>query len=328
MTVTTPPGSVGFLVVGSPRSGTTLVQRLACEIPGVGMPPETHFFSDFAAGLVTDHRFPLKGRELTDAVRNFAEAESSSGLDVDVDAVLVDMAGICLRPFDLFEALVRHLTGPAEIRGEKTPNHLVWWRPISVAAPWMRFVAVVRDPRAVVASNLEMPWRTDPTLPPWGDHMHLAFAELWRFFQNQVLAMGRALGPERCLVVRYEDVVKDPAATRVRLARFLDRPTDGSAQTAPAGIVLPWESWKAQALDPVADDRVTVWREQLDRRRATDIAAICRKPMVSFDYTVDVPPWWAEAATGARLGPVPWLRLARYARARRLRLRAIERYRL
>jgi hypothetical protein len=328
MTVATPPGSVGFLVVGSPRSGTTLVQRLACEIPGVAMPPETHFFSDFAGGLVTNHRFPLRGRELADAVRSFAEAEPSSGLDIDVDAVVSDLGGTCLRPFDLFEALVRHLAGPAEIWGEKTPNHLVWWRPINAAAPWMRFVAVVRDPRAVVASNLDMPWRTDPTLPTWGDQMHLAFAELWRFFQIQTLAMAEALGPTRCLVVRYEDVVKDPDATRGRLAHFLGRPLDGSAQTAPAGIVLPWESWKAQALDPVADDRVAMWREQLDRRRATEIALVCHTPMAAFDYNDDVPTRWEGVATGARRGPLPWLRLARYARARRVRLGAIERYRL
>lgn len=38
-----------FLIVGTPRSGTTLVQRLASELPGVAIPPETHFFSLFVA---------------------------------------------------------------------------------------------------------------------------------------------------------------------------------------------------------------------------------------------------------------------------------------
>ena len=48
---------VSFLMVGTPRSGTTLLQRLACELPGVGMPPETHFF-DYVV-----HHWESVGRE-------------------------------------------------------------------------------------------------------------------------------------------------------------------------------------------------------------------------------------------------------------------------
>ncbi|HEY7946458.1 MAG TPA: sulfotransferase, partial [Acidimicrobiales bacterium] len=247
---------------------------------------------------------------------------------VDVDAVVADLGGVCQRPFDLFQALVRQLAGPAEMWGEKTPNHLVWWRPISEAAPWMRFVAVVRDPRAVVASNLEMPWRTDRTLPAWGDDLHLAFAELWSFFQGQVLRLSHELGPERSLVLRYEDVVKDSDATRRRLAQFLGRPADVAPQAAPSDIVLPWEAWKARALEPVAGDRVDSWHDQLDSRRAGEIALVCRTAMRRFDYAVDLPRGPAVAVRWVRLGPLRVLRLARYARARRLHLRTVEGLRL
>ncbi|MGH9018593.1 MAG: sulfotransferase, partial [Acidimicrobiales bacterium] len=126
MTATAPAGAVQFLVVGSPRSGTTLVQRLACEIPGVAMPPETHFFTRFAPHLVDHYRFPLRGPALVAAVADFA-ALHTEGLAVDVDAVVDDMQGTCTRPLQLFDALVRHLAGPAQVWGEKTPGHLVWW---------------------------------------------------------------------------------------------------------------------------------------------------------------------------------------------------------
>ncbi len=327
MRAVTPPGAVGFLVVGSPRSGTTVVQRLACEIPGVGMPPETHFFTRFATHLLTRYPFPLAPPELTEALHDFAGASHSDGLAIDVDAVVTDMGGTCRRPMDMFNALVHHLAGPADLWGEKTPNHLIWWKPISEAAPWMRFVAVVRDPRAVVASNLEMPWRTDRTLPPWGERMHLAFAELWSFFQGQVLRMARTLGPERSLVLRYEDVVADPDATRARLASFLGRPEGGDLQSVPSGIVLPWESWKTQALGPVGDDRVAAWQNQLDRGRASDIAVVCGPAMRRFAYD-GAPSWPATAVGWARIGPLPAARLARYARGRRLHLRTIETYSL
>ena len=67
-----PTDRVGFLVVGSPRSGTTLLQRLSCEIEGVRMPPETHFFSDFVWGLVHRAKFPLPMPDLRKEIERFA----------------------------------------------------------------------------------------------------------------------------------------------------------------------------------------------------------------------------------------------------------------
>jgi hypothetical protein len=289
------------------------------------MPPETHFFTRFVTGLLSRRRFPLDEAALAEEIRLFAAGDHAHGLDVDVDAVAADMGGTCARPFDLFDALVRHLAGPAEVFGEKTPNHLVWWEPINRAAPRVGFVAVVRDPRAVVASNLDMPWRDDPTLPRWGDQTHLALAALWSFLQAQVVRMERKLGRDRCLVLRYEDVVADPDAARARVAGFLGRSPDGATQPAPPGIVLPWETWKTDALDPVSDDRVSNWRQALDDRQAAEIAVLCRAGMRHFGYTEDRPSPAAVVATWGRLGPGAGLRIARYRRGRRVNLRAIER---
>jgi hypothetical protein len=267
----------------------------------------------------------VTGAELRGIVRAYAEADYAEGLQVDVDALVADLGGTSRRPFDLFDALVRQLAGPAPVWGEKTPGHLVWWRPIGEGAPWMRFVAVVRDPRAVVASNLEMPWRHDRTLPPWGDDMHLAFAYLWSFFQGQTRAMAQHLGPQRCLVLRYEDIVGDPDTTRLRLADFLGLPVGDSPASAPTGIVLPSESWKARALGPVAGDRVAAWQDQLDPRRAAEVALVCRNAMASFGYLDGRPSGPAVAAGWAGLGPLKVARLARYARSRRLHLQALNR---
>ena len=40
---------VGFLIVGTPRSGTTLVQRLVSELRGVRVPPRDPFLSHVRA---------------------------------------------------------------------------------------------------------------------------------------------------------------------------------------------------------------------------------------------------------------------------------------
>jgi len=58
-----------FLIVGSARSGTTLVQRLACELPGVAMPPETHFFDIFLRRLLPVAPQILADEKVADTVR-------------------------------------------------------------------------------------------------------------------------------------------------------------------------------------------------------------------------------------------------------------------
>ncbi|HVC69146.1 MAG TPA: sulfotransferase [Acidimicrobiales bacterium] len=308
---------VGFLVVGSPRSGTTLVQRLACEIPGVGMPAETHFFSQFVTGLLERRSFPLEGPALTEEIGRFGSLDSARGLAVDATGVVKALGGVCRSPFDLFDALVRQLAGPAEIWGEKTPEHLLWWRPLSQCAPGLRFVVVVRDPRAVVASNLGMPWRDDGRIPAWGENVHLAFAEMWACVQDQVRLMESELGGDRVLRLRYEDVATDPDGARGRIARFLGRPPVTETVAAPEGIVLPWEPWKSAALGPVVTENFDAWRRSLGDRRAHEVAAVCRGGMTRYGYGDDAPSALRAKVTLARLGPRQLARTLRYRRAYR-----------
>jgi hypothetical protein len=155
--------------------------------------------------------------------------------------------------------------------------------------------------------------------------MHLVFAYLWSFFQGQTRAMAEHLGPERCLVLRYEDIVGEADATRLRLAHFLGLAAGDTAPSAPTGIVLPSESWKKASLGPVAGDRVAAWRERLDPGRAAQVALVCREAMGSFGYLQDRPSGPAAAAGWVGLGPRKVARLARYARGRRLHLKALNR---
>ena len=166
---------ISFLVVGTPRSGTTLVQRLACELPNVAMSPETHFFSSgYAVDLVRRGGFPLSGGRLDQELAAYLvsyKAWTGNELPLDTIEVKKLLGQTCERPTALFAAIVRSLAAPGRMVGEKTPDHIRWWRPISRSMPNVKFVFVVRDPRAVVESMLRM---------DWADRSHLVLAERWR----------------------------------------------------------------------------------------------------------------------------------------------------
>lgn len=281
-------GELSFLIVGTPRSGTTLVQRLACEIPGVAVPPETHFLYFFAADLYRRRSFPLDAAAIRDEIALYAGLDKARDLEVDPDAVVAELGGTCRSVLQLFSALVRHLAGPAEVYGEKTPAHVVWWEKLAGAAPSLKFVAVVRHPAAVVAS-----W-----VAAWPRESWVAAAERWKLDQSRVAAMVDALGPGRTLLARYEDVVADPGAARAALATFLGREPPARPAAPVRPLYLPWETWKSKSLEPIDAARADAWRNALSPEQVAYVARVCRAGMARFGYSppLDAPD---DAAAGA-----------------------------
>ncbi|BCB90851.1 sulfotransferase family protein [Phytohabitans suffuscus] len=273
-------GALSFLVVGTPRSGTTLTQRLCCELPGVAMPPETHFLHRYAPRLLARRRFPLNRREVERELEDYRHLPTSQGLRLDTGRVLDLVGRRCDSLFDLFAAVVVALCPPAARYGEKTPEHLLWWRPLTEADPGLRLVGVVRDPRAVAASHRSV---------PWGIEDAAVLAEEWALDQRQLRAAARHLGPGRCLVLRYEDVAADPDAARRRLGALLAVRPGGPASAPPDGIVHGWEWWKSTALEAVTTDRAAAWREVLPGGDAAAIEEIAGAEMAAFGY-LDHPP--------------------------------------
>ena len=291
-------GPPDFLIVGTPRSGTTLAQRLAGELEGVRIPHETHFFRLFAPALARRQSFPLTRDALLEELRAFAALETSRGLRFSAEATARRLNGRVETMLDLFGAIVRELAGEAQLYGEKTPSHLRWWRELSNGLPKLRTIAVVRDPRAVVASYFAA----------WGHRPHAVIAERWALDQREVAAARRVLGDGRCLVVRYEEIVAAPDVWRRRLSEFLGVPPTPGPRGGET-LALPWETWKARAGTPITTDRVDRWREALPADIAADVTSIARREMALFGYAAPAPP--------KRLAPTTqWLRY-RY-RAERL----------
>jgi hypothetical protein len=266
-----------FVIVGTPRSGTTLVQRLADELEGVRVPPETHFFSHFALGLSRRRRFPLDSRALRDELSIYEGLDVVRGLGLDPERVIRILDGTCSRHWDLYSAIVQALTPDAIVRGEKTPEHLSWWSYLDRAAPALLFVVVVRDPRAVVFSN---------RASPFGMSSIALLAEKWRLDQRAVRELVARVGGRRALVLRYEDVVADPGAAQRSIASFIGVASP-AGDTEHAGVIsLPWETWKASALAPIRADRPHGWEDTLADRDVATVVGLCRREMDAFGYAV------------------------------------------
>jgi hypothetical protein len=314
---------VDFTIVGSARSGTTLVQRLAGDLDGVRTPPETHFFDLFLPALLAEQSFPLDEDGLRSALKQWANLEQCQGIDAVLDAIAQSLGGRCTSPGQLFNALVAHLTPDAEIRGEKTPGHVRWWRPLARHNPSLVFVVVVRDPRAVVASSLTVPWGAGLVYGDWGAHLPLGIAYRWRETQRDARELVTKLA-HRSILLRYEDIVRDPDSATAKLGQFLGARNAAAGSPRAENIVLPWESWKLNALGPVSEDRIDGWRETLTPTQAAMIATLCRSPMTQFGYDITRAESARAAAGFATLPPRTIRQLRGFRRILAAERRAIE----
>lgn len=304
-----------FLIVGTPRSGTTLVQRLASELPGVQVPPETHFFTDFVWSLHRGRRFPLQGAELRAALEEYRNRQYFRSVPFDPAAIADDLGGRCETVIDLFAGVVAHLAGSALILGEKTPGHLLWWRPLSRTLPGLKLVCVLRDPRGVVASNIKVGWSRHPVMT----------AQRWNDDLRRAETAAETLGRARCLLVRYEDVLHDPAAAKQALARFLGSDRLGAMdRESSVPLLFPaWETWKATALGPMEPVRADAWRNELRAFQRRGVGAICREGMERLGYDAECDPGPARRAR-LTFPPAAQLRRAQHVARRWRRQTGIE----
>lgn len=265
-------------VVGCPRSGTTLLQRLLGQHARVAIAPETHFVRRFWAerrrygDLRDDQRYAAL---LSDVV------DIPAWPELGVDAAefrhaawrgprnYADIFGLLLQLFaDHHEATTV---------GEKTPNHVLAMPTLAAFFPRARFVHIVRDPRAVVDS-----WRT----VPWSTGSVVGDAEVWRRYARSARHIAtRGFPPLH--QVRYEDLVTDPQGELRRIGDFLGLslagPAEEPSRRQPA-VDIEREPWKARALQQVAEDRATRWVTSLSSLAVKEVEATVAPLLEAYGY--------------------------------------------
>ncbi|MGE0254643.1 MAG: sulfotransferase [Alphaproteobacteria bacterium] len=164
--------------------------------------------------------------------------------------------------------------------------------------PAARFVVVLRDPRDVVSSVLGY-LSVDPDQVA---HV-LSVARHWRKLVATLHAWsGDALFDGRLLVIRYEDVVADPAAFARDAARLLDLSDDGSMLRADrfrdynSGGTWRGNSTFDAALAGISARPRERWRETLAPAVVALVELVCGPEMTDAGYTPSLP----EDAHGAR----------------------------
>lgn len=101
---------------------------------------------------------------------------------------------------------------------EKTPHHIQHWAALSLILRYMqsadhdvRIVGLVRNPLAMIHSA----WSR------WNANLEER-QFVWKQSYQNLLRLREALTPEQLLIIRYEDMVSDPASTMRDVCQFAD----------------------------------------------------------------------------------------------------------
>ena len=274
------PGRVRFLIVGTARSGTTLLQRLCCELPDVWVPSETHFWP-LAAEANERFDFPLHARNRIEMVSWMIDELRTHLTPVQASAV-VDAIGRRDQRAGLwvvFESLVAAMSPPVTMLGEKTPGHVAHWELLTSAIHNLKIIGLVRDPHAVLRSQRKV---------GWGEHDAWAIAERWVAHQRSLEDAARLLGPQRALVIRYEDLVTAPEEHQRSIAEFLGVPAEPIPLEASLVRDYPLfperETWKSNALEAVTTSQTGGWGDELSPHDLAIIDHVTGPTMMPHGY--------------------------------------------
>jgi hypothetical protein len=223
-----PSGPNPYLfIVGSPRSGTTLLRRVVSAHSQIVVAPETQWIADFynrRIGLTQD------GTVTDELIRQLIAHAKFNNLGMTAE----DLWGLLEsgEPPTYASFVSRIFARYGELRGkplagDKTPNYVRQIHLLHPLWPQARFVHLIRDGRDVCLSVRD--WqrkamRMAELFATWSEDPVTTAALCWERDVRRGRARGGPLGSALYYEVRYEDLVNDPAGETRELCFFLDLP--------------------------------------------------------------------------------------------------------
>jgi hypothetical protein len=264
-------GPQPVFLIGCPRSGTTWLQLMLSSHPAISSSQETHLFDYIGA--------------LDEVWDRHSRSNRSIGLPflLSGDAFAELERDMCRRIFAQLAQTPIYL--------EKTPGHALHIDRIVKLFPAARFIHLVRDPRAAVASIIRAgrDWAG-----PWASPDSGVNAQLWRRSVEQALDFEQRQ-PERILRLEYGALRREPAkylsatfewlglpADEALVARIieensLDRVKQRSDDGRPFAV-------SAEPAGFYGKGEISGWQKELSAAQIADVEEICHDLMSLLGY--------------------------------------------
>jgi hypothetical protein len=273
----TPP----FFVVGSARSGTTMLKSMLDRNDAVAIPPESHFIPAMwkrRTRYAPDGRLTRPDLFLRD-LRSFW-AWRYWDLPIEQVAEEIERSGATTVSGAIEGAFRAYARRDGKSRwGDKTPRYVENIRLLNEVFPSCRIVHMIRDGRDVALSMIAQ------------NHLHQKAATPAFFWARSVAAgrdAGRSLG-DRYYEICYENVVRDAERELTRLCSFLELEFDSTMLDHGDGLAkLPKQFHRMHGgLARPTTAGMRDWRTQMAPNEVAEFEAIAGGALREFGYVAD-----------------------------------------
>jgi hypothetical protein len=281
------------VIVGVPRSGTTLLRMMLDAHPDLAIPPETGFLPSLAA-------LPASSDSVGAAVDLITGFHTWPDFQIATDDLRteIDRLGVTT-PADVARTFYRgYASRFGKSRwGDKTPTYGASLDRIEELLPEARFIHIIRDGRDVALSVRPLWFRPGETIE--------ACAADWA----ERIAHTRALGSRVAyyLEVRYEALVTTPTVVLEEVCRFIDlqftpemlgyyrtadaRLAEHEARYAPDGSVIVSKTQRVEnqrfVTEPPRADRIGRWHTEMTDEERERFDAVAGEWLVRLGYAPD-----------------------------------------
>ncbi len=244
-------------IVGCPRSGTTLLQRMVNAHPKIAVMPEAPWMYQLfkQRNGITPH-----GTVTADLIPALLEHPKFATLGITGDQLLPligedqhpTYAAFVRRIFDLYGMMQGK-----DLVGNKTPGLVRRLEVVHEHWPEARIINLIRDGRDVFLSMKNRPLHSHDSEahPGWTEDPVSRGALWWELSVQLGRKAGKSLGPRLYYEVRYESLVNHPTEACARLCDFLEVPQSdamlrfyesGKTKKASRPLIPGLRDWRSQ----------------------------------------------------------------------------------
>jgi len=254
-----------IFIIGSERSGTTLVLAILACHPRIAVPEVTWYYPRFRPYLHTfgdlseRDNFNTLAHEMSNGLRvpfwRMSDANPATfGNEIAARAADIEQsfAGVFAA---MFERYAGYVGKPRW--GEKTPGNVFYVEQILQDFPNAQFVYIYRDCRDASAEFIAS---------QFGPTNAYSAAVMWRDGQQAVKPFRQSLGADQWFDIRYEDFVREPVDTLKNMCEFLGEDYDDALMefhTTPVAQSRGKTKDNWALAYPITDRHVGIYKHQL-----------------------------------------------------------------